>query len=215
MGAGTRRTFSLVFAVSVLVFSMGAGALASTLNDVVPSSGSVAGHPYDYWLKRGWTFYFASSKPCHTAKAGGKTVTVVQNIGGKSSCHVPAGQPIFINALSTECSSIPGHHDGWGTSDSDLQKCSRTVTEKALITEWVDGRRVSDFGKTFWKGVHAWSVNIPSGRFPGVTQTRARAAAWGWSLLLKKLPRGTHTVKCVATKTGHGRYESRVTLSVK
>jgi len=215
-----RRFFGLLFGVSVLVLSMGAGAFASTLSDVVPSSGSVAGRAYPFWLQRAWQFYFEAPapgpKPCETATVNGQTVTLVEDIGGgNSTCHVPAGHPIYINELSTECSNIPGHHNGWGTSDSELQKCSRTVTERALISEWLDGRRVPNFGKTFWKPVSAFSVNIQPGRFKGFNKRHARAAAWGWALLLRKLPKGKHTVRCKATyPNGKFEFGSRITLHV-
>ncbi len=219
--AGNRR-LRVGVACGVLVLAMSASALASTLSNVVPYSGGIAGHPYAYWLERTWALYFTSPapgpKPCESATAGGQSVALVENIGGgRSSCHVSAHHPIFVNELSTECSTIPGHHNGWGTSDSDLQKCSRTVTEKALITEWLDGRRVPNFGKTFWKPVSAFSVTVPPKRFKGFSQGgQARAAVWGWSLLLKGLPKGTHTVRCKATyPNGKLEFQSRVTLYVR
>ncbi len=211
-----RRVIGLTLGVSLLALSMGAAAFASTLNEVVPSTGGVAGQPYAYWLQQDWQFYFASSKQCQSATVGRQTVYLAESIGGGvSSCHMPAGHPIFINSLSTECSTIPGQHNGWGTSKSDLQKCSRTVTEKALITEWLDGQRVPNFGKTFWKTVPQFSVNVPAGRFKNFQGGQVRAAAWGWSLLLKKLPKGKHTVRCRAFyPNGKLEFQDRVTLYV-
>jgi hypothetical protein len=211
-----RVAVGLACGVSVLVLSMTAGAFASTLNDVVQPTGSVAGRAYPYWLKRAWRFYFSSPAPCQTATVNGQTVTLVENTaGGRSSCPAPAGKPIYVNGFSTECSTIPGHHNGWGTSNSQLQRCSRTVTERALITEWLDGRRVANYGKIFWKPVTAFHVTVPAHRFRGFSRRHARAAAWGWSLLLKGLPRGTHTVRCKATyPSGKLEFQSRVTLHV-
>ena len=201
--------------------ALSAAALASTLSDVVPPSGGVAGRSYAYWLKRTWKLYYTSPapgpNPCQSVTVSNQTVALVEDIGGgTSSCSVPAHQPIFVNEASTACASVPGQHNGWGTSDSQLQKCSRTVTERALITEWLDGRRVPDFGKTFWKPVEAFSVRVPPHRFKGFSRGgRARAAAWGWSLLLKGLPKGTHTMRCKATyPNGKLEFESRVTLRV-
>jgi hypothetical protein len=203
-------------ACAVLVLSMAAGAFASTLRDVVQPTGSVAGRAYPYWLERAWKYYFTSPAPCQTATVSGRTVTLVENpVGGRSSCHAPAGKPIYVNGFSTECSTVPGHHNGWGTSDSQLQKCSRTVTERALITEWLDGRRVPNYGRTFWKTVPTFRVTVPAHRFKGFGGGRARAAAWGWSLLLRGLPRGRHTVRCKATyPSGKLEFQSRVTLYV-
>jgi hypothetical protein len=220
--AARRRAFiGLAAGVTALGLLLAAGAFASTLNEVVPSSGKIAGQPYAYYLQRAWDIYYTAPapgpSPCQTIKVGGRSVAVVEDIpGGPSTCHEPTHRPIFINEASTACSNIPHHHNGWGTSDSQLQKCSRTVTEKALITEWLDGRRVPNFGKTFWKGVKAFSVTVPPGRFKGFTQGgQAHVAAWGWSLLLKGLPKGTHTVRCKATyPNGKLEFQSRVTLHV-
>jgi hypothetical protein len=213
---GRRGRLGLACGISLLALVMAAGAFASTLNSVVQPTGSVAGRAYPYWLQSAWRSYFTSSAACHTTKVGGRTVTLVVNAaGGRSSCHAPAHQPIYVNGFSTECSTIPGHHNGWGTSDSQLQKCSRTVTERALITEWLDGRRVPNYGRTFWKTVRAFGVTVPANRFKGFHGGQARAAAWGWSLLLKSLPKGTHTVRCKATyPNGKLEFQSRVTLYV-
>jgi hypothetical protein len=211
-----RRVTGLVLGVSLLVLAMGAGAIASTLKEVVPSTGGVAGHDYAYWLQRDWEFYFTSPKQCQSATVNGQTVYLAESIGGgRSSCHMPAGHPIFANSLSTECSTIPGHHDGWGTSKSQLQKCSRTVTEKARITEWLDGQRVPNFGRTFWKTVKEFTVDVPAGRFKGFNGGHVRAAAWGWSLLLKKLPKGKHTVRCRAFyPDGKLEFQDQITLYI-
>ncbi len=206
----------MAICVAVLVLSMGAGAYASTLNQVVPSTGGVAGQDYAYWLQRDWEFYFASPSDCQSATVGGQTVYLAESIGGgTSTCHMPANRPIFVNSLSTECSTIPGQHNGWGTSKADLQKCSRTVTERARITEWLDGQRVPNFGKVFWKTVPQFSVNVPAGRFKNFQGGQVRAAAWGWSLLLKKLPKGKHTVRCRAFyPNGKLEFQDRITLYV-
>lgn len=211
-----RRVAGVALSVSLLVLSVGAVAYASSLNQVVPSTGGVAGHDYAYWLKQDWKFYFASPSNCRSMTVGGQTVYLAESIGGGSStCHFPSGHPIFINSLSTECSTIPGQHDGWGTSRSQLQKCSRTVTERALITEWLDGQRVPDFGKTFWKTVTQFRVHVPAGRFKGFKGGQVRAAAWGWSLLLKQLPKGRHTVRCRAFyPNGKLEFQDRVTLDI-
>ena len=211
-----RRVTGIALGVCLAVLLTGAGAYASTLNQVVPSTGGVAGHDYAYWLQRSWEFYFVSPSQCQSATVGGQTVYLAQSIGGgPSTCHFPSGHPIFVNSLSTECSTIPGHHNGWGTSRSQLQKCSRTVTERALITEWLDGQRVPNFGKVFWKTVTQFRVRVPAGRFKGFKGGRVRAAAWGWSLLLKKLPKGKHTVRCRAFyPNGKLEYQDRITLYI-
>lgn len=217
MSSGRMRVIGLVCGVSALVLAIGSAALASNLDQVVQPGGTVYGQTYTHYLKQVWKYYFKSSSACQTTTVNGRQVVLAEDFqSGNSTCTVPAGEPIFINSLSTECSNLPGHHNGWGTSDSALKKCSRAITEKALITEWLDGQRVPNFGKIFWKQVGAFSVHVPAGRFPGVGSRRVRAAAWGWALLLKGLPRGTHTVRCKATyPSGGTEFASKVTLKVQ
>ena len=212
-----RVRVGLVGGVAALVLAISSAAFASNLGQVVQPTGTVYGQSYTYYLQQVWTYYFASSSMCQTATVGGHKVALAEDYkSGTSTCTVPAGEPIFINSLSTECSDLPGQHNGWGTSDSDLQKCSRAITEKALITEWLDGQRVPNFGKIFWKQVPAFTASVSPGRFAGVTQSSTRASAWGWSLLLKGLPKGTHTVKCKATyPSGGTEFASTVTLKVQ
>jgi hypothetical protein len=211
------RPSVLSCAVIALVLAISSAAFASNLNQVVQPNGTVYGQTYTHYLKQVWKYYYKSSSPCQTTTVHGREVALAEDTAsGTSTCTVPAGDPIFINSLSTPCSTLPGQHNGYGRSDSALQKCSRAVTEKALITEWLDGQRVPNFGKIFWKQVSAFSVHVPDGRFPGISHRRARVAAWGWALLLKGLPRGTHRIKCKATyPSGGTEFASTVTLKVQ
>lgn len=205
----------LSLGVGVLVLLLAPAAFASTLNDVVPKSGSVAGQSYRYWMTRTWELYFSSLAPgseaCKTVTVGGTAVTLVGNFrGGKSTCDVPAGSAVYVNEYTTHCSTLPGEHDGFGTSDSELRKCSLGVnrsTVKALINVWLDGRYLSKFGNSFWMGTLVFSVSVK--------EQEAQAAAWGWSLLLRPLPKGTHTVRCQVLEPDRKlKAESIVTLHV-
>ncbi|MFL5824456.1 MAG: hypothetical protein ACJ764_13565 [Solirubrobacteraceae bacterium] len=212
----------MALGMGVVALAVAAGAFASTLRDVVRPHGQVAGHKYPYWLKRTYQrFYEAPApgpKPCETVKVNGKSVVLVEDIrGGKISCHVPARHPIFVNELGRGCANIPGQHNGYGTSDYQLDLCAREVPQKALISEWLDGRRVRNpnYGRYFWFNARVFTVHVPAGRFNGFGPRRTHAAAWGWALLLKGLPKGTHTVRCKG-RYPDGRFEfgSHVTLYV-
>jgi hypothetical protein len=217
-----RRLVAIAVVLSACSAALAGVANASTLNNVVPITGTVAGQPYRYWMTRLWEPYFTSArpKPCATAHVGGRTVTLVENFhGGNSTCHVPAGQPIYINEYTTHCSTIPGDHQGFGTSAFDVQTCSYGIhrsTTKVLISVWLDGQNVPRFGNDLWKGTNAFSVNLASDRFKGVAQRRVQAAAWGWTLLLRGLPKGTHTVFCrVLYPDRRVKAQSTVTLRVR
>jgi hypothetical protein len=200
-GLGRRSLIGGVGAVILLLLGI-AGALASTLSDVLPRSASVYGQSYRDLMTRTWELYFTSPRlePCQTVSINGRPVTLVENFhGGRSSCRVPAHQPIYINEYTTHCSTIPGDHAGFGTTANDLMTCSRGLggaTTKVLISVWLDRRNVPRFGNVFWRGTLAFPVQLTPKRFEGVAVRQIRAAAWGWSLLLRGLPKGNHTVLC-------------------
>lgn len=207
---------------ALLVLALSTAAFASVpQGDFVPPSGSVAGGNYAYWLKQTWERYYSTPGgpgACQTVTAHGATMTLVEDItGGKSTCTVPAGQPVFVNEAGKECSAIPGHHNGYGTSSSQLQQCARAGIETVLISIYVDGKRdPSDFGKYYWKPTKAFTAQVAPNRFPGYDKSSTEAAAWGWSLMFKKLPAGTHTIVCNARsrKTKKTVFTSHVTLHV-
>lgn len=193
---------------------------ASAMKDVVPKSGTIAGEPYPYWMTRTWRLYYSSLAPgrkaCATVTVKGKAVTLVGNFGGgkesRSTCHVPAGSAVYINAYTTHCSTVEGEHPGFGPNASEVRKCALGVnkyTVRVGINAWLDGRQVTLFGHNFWDGTPAFPVTIK--------EQEAEAAAWGWSLLLRPLPKGTHTVR-IQVKTPNPAKkpltESRITLHV-
>jgi hypothetical protein len=221
-GFSGRRRAAAVLGVTVMALATSGLAFASVpSSDVVPPSGSVAGGDYAYWLKQAWGFYYSSPGgpgACQTVSSHGATMTLAEDIsGGKSSCTVPAGQPVFVNEAGKECSAIPGHHNGYGTSTSALQQCARAGIETVLISIYVDGKRSpSDFGKYYWKPTKAFTAQVAANRFPGYHKSSTEAAAWGWSLMFKQLPKGTHKIVCNARsrKTKKTVFTSQVTLHV-
>lgn len=199
----------------MLALSLAPAALGSTLNDVVREPGTVAGQPYRYWMTRTWKLYFSSlapgAKACRTVTVDGTAVTLVGNFHArKSTCNVPAGSAVYVNEYTTHCSTLPGEHDGFGGNESELRKCSLGVdraTVKVGINAWLDGRAVPKFGKDFWMGTLVFPVSV--------NEEEVDAAAWGWSLLLRPLPKGTHTVRCqVMNPNRTPKTESIVTLHV-
>jgi hypothetical protein len=199
-------------------------AFASTLADVVPRLDNE--QLYRYWMTRTWELYFTAPRlaPCQTVQGpNGKPVTIVENFRGNAtaSCTVPAGQEIYINEYTTHCSTIPGDHPGFpDSSANDLETCSRGIdgaTTKVLISVWLDGRNVPKFGNYYWRGTLAFTAKLAANRFKGVADRQITAAAWGWSLLLARLPKGRHTVYCrvLHPVTRRLKTKSLITLRVR
>ena len=107
-------------------------------------------------------------------------------------CNVPAGDYVFIEYPSTECSTVeprPFH----ATTDAGLVRCARSFAPvKSSLA--LDGQVLSPSGSVVSTG--AFSFTMPAtGNFleiPG--KTGGRAAAYGQGLMLGPLTSGTHSI---------------------
>jgi hypothetical protein len=195
---------------------LGAGASASVLSSVVPPNGTVAGHGYAYWLQREWQINFNSpaSGPtrCQTVRVDGQRVAVIEDLaGGKHTCSEPAGRPIFAVELAAECSTLPMDHM-FGTTAPQLERCARALLKGAVVSASLDGHRVPHFNR-YDAATGIFSLHIPRARFHGVKQRHARAAAFGYGLLLRGLEKGNHRIDSKGTFGGN-KFESSLTLHV-
>jgi hypothetical protein len=169
---------------------------------VVPPRGKVAGQGYTYWLERFWQNLFASGrlipKPCQTLTVGGQRVALLTAgtfwPGPYShTCSEPAGRPIYLQAVTDECSTFRTDHNGFGTTPSQLKRCARAgyVVTKAGV--WVDGSRVGHF-KRFITATGVYPVHVPTHNQFSIKRHSGRSAAYGSGLLLSGLSKGTHTI---------------------
>jgi hypothetical protein len=196
------RAFGVSLAL-LLTLSTVAGADGGS---VVPPNGKVAGEGYAYWLQRSWQTVFSGSlpmNPCQTLTANGEPVgyvTLPTIVPGTydSTCSEPAGQPMYVIELSGECSTFPGDHGNFGTTDSQLKKCARTLYSGVVETTTVDGQPI-DVSKSL-KSTQPFSVNLASGNnILGLPPGEGRSAAYGYGLVLTGLPDGTHIIHTVGT----------------
>jgi hypothetical protein len=203
MFAVRRRAMTGMAAAAALVgVLMVPVAFAAPLNDVLaPKATASSLQEYRALMTSTWQYYFEAPAPgpkaCTTATIGGERVSLVTNFrSGNSSCTVSANQPIYVNEYTNMCSTIPGEHNGFGTAPVDIRNCTYTISH-VLISVWLDKHNIGNvFGRSFWVGTPAFPVTLAAGRFEGVSDRNVTAAVWGWTLLLKKLPKGKHTLKC-------------------
>jgi hypothetical protein len=203
---------------AVLLLSLSTGALAAQRSNVVPPTGKVAGRGYAYWMERHWQFSFSlsasaarSSNLCHTLTANGKQVAwLIGPSTGNHACSEPVGRPIYVNLLGAECSTFSGDHPGFGTSDAQLQACSRSQFAGAGLTPsaTVDGQAVNV--KALVTATGAFPVHAVGGNPLGFPAGNGRSAAYGIGLLLTGFSKGTHTIHCIV----QGSSEENVTWTV-
>jgi hypothetical protein len=172
---------------------------------VVPPNGKVAGEGYTYWLARNWQTVFGNSQPmnpCQTLTANGQSVgylTIPTIVPGtyNVTCSEPAGQPLYAIQLSGECSTFPGDHGNFGTTDSQLKKCARTLYSGLVETTTVDGQSV-DVSKSL-KSTRPYPVHLAPNNVLGLPPGDGRSAAYGYGLVLSGFSDGTHIVHTVGS----------------
>jgi len=192
-----RSKLLFVFA-AVLLLSSSTGAIAAQRSNVVPPTGKVAGHGYAYWMERHQQFAFSlshpTSSPCNSLTANGKRVAFFVGVGtGTHSCSEPVGRPIYVNVVSAWCSTFAGDHDGFGTSDAELQACSsHAFAQVGPASGTVDGKAVNLEALVAATG--GFPVHAVPGNVLGLPAGNGRAAADGIGLLLTGFSKGTHTI---------------------
>lgn len=197
---------------TALVLAMCGGAAAAAPSHVVPPNGKLAGRGYSYYLERAWKVFFGAPGPCQTATVGGVRVAVVNPSDGPS-CNEPAGRPVYVSGPSAECSTLPGDHNGFGKSASQLRRCARAELKNSVVHAWLDGHQVPNFA-SFITTTNAFAFRLPKNRFPGVKQRKGRSAAYGYGLLLTGLTKGNHTVRHAGTVIGT-KIDTTATLRVR
>lgn len=208
---------------AVLLLSLGTGALAQGGTSVVPSGGKVAGQGYAYSLERSWQILIRSypvNNPCQSLAANGHRVGYlgIQTLNpgtNNYNCNEPVRRPIYVWGGSAECSTIPGDHPGFGTSDSQLMQCARTVFHGAAPQQQsmtVDGHHINL--KKLVTATGAFPVQIVSEKNVfNIPPTSARSAAYGSGLLLTGLSKGTHIIHRTYTVSGR-RWDNTYTVQI-
>lgn len=184
-----------------LVLSVTAVALAAT-TPVVSPHGKVAGHGYAYWQERFWQNLFASGrsvpKVCQTLHAGGQSVALL-GVGAAGpgpyghTCSEPAGRPVYLQAVTDECSTFKPDHNGFGTTPSQLKRCARAIYAVKNVHVWIDGRPVPHFDR-FITATGVYPLHVPRKNQFGYKGRSGRSAAYGSGLLLSGLSKGIHTI---------------------
>jgi hypothetical protein len=202
-GRLARAAFALGMSLALL-FTLGTPAGAAGAS-VVPPNGKAAGEGYAYWLERSWQSVLSSSlpmEPCQTLTANGERVgylTLPTIVPGTyhNTCREPAGRPIYAIELSGECSTFLGDHGSFGTTDSQLKKCARTLYSGIVESTTVDGQSV-DVSKSL-KATRPFDVHLAPNNILGLPPGDGRSAAYGYGLVLTGFSEGTHIIHTVGS----------------
>jgi len=200
---------SVVLPLSLSLGACGSSATSSTSPtssasaiNVVPVTGTVAGHGYGYWLQHEWQMVFSSPAPwntCDTLTSNGQrvgSITFPTTPGTyHTTCSEPAGRPLYVWEPSAECSTFTGDHLTFGTADQQLRLCAPKEFKGTPMSATLDGKPVNLSKLVAATG--AFPVQAATGSAFGFPAGSGRSAAYGAGLLLTRLAKGTHVIHSV------------------
>jgi hypothetical protein len=198
--APRRRGLCVGFALAMLLF---AATGAAATNVVVGPAGAAAGGGYAHWLAVKERLFFDTPAPgpkvCGTQQ--GPSGQIAFLIGGgrerhQFACGEPSGRPIYVDGLTNECSTLPGDHNGFGTSAAQLARCAREGFKGLSATAVLDGARVVNYRQLIVT-TPVITFHLPAGNPFGIKPQNGRSVAYGEGLLLSGLSTGTHTVRII------------------
>ena len=127
------------------------------------------------------------------------------------ACTVETGTPIFVAAVTVECSTAeePPYH---GRDEAELRQCVRALdAAQGAITVSVDGEPVA----LTEVETALLTLDLPEGNILGVPAQQALAVASGSVALLDPLPPGTHEIVITGTDTVVGDFSNVTTIVVE
>jgi hypothetical protein len=112
------------------------------------------------------------------------------------TCTVKRGTKIFVAASTWECSTFPGDHFDYGTTEPELRTCARQNDAQVAPAVTVDGQPV----RVTAVETRLLRIHLPEDNIFGLagTDRKGRSVAHGWAVLVKRLARGTHTIQIVS-----------------
>ena len=170
---------------------------AVALGLVVPSAGAAAPGRL---LGNMWTTVLETptgENPFVTGEAacvevGSNTVAPFSPTPQDFTCTVRRGTKVFVAAGSWECSSFPGDHFDFGTTEGDLRECAALHDDLDIRSVTVDGQSVTI--TPIETGL--LTIHLPEDNIFGLegADRSGTSVAHGRGVLLKHLAPGTHTI---------------------
>jgi hypothetical protein len=212
-----RRTLTIPAVAALLAGSAGAVARAAGPGPVVGPGGKVAGQGYPYWLGvANRIFWTDGGAPplCQTLHAHGQAVEFLDgaDTGQQITCRVSAQEPIYVQGIANECSTLHGDHAGFGTSARQLEQCARKGLKGLHGTASVDGVPVANYRELI-SAATVVDARLPKHNGFHLAPQRMRSADYGEGLLLRGLAAGTHTI-VVKSFTPGGNEQRRFVVHV-
>jgi hypothetical protein len=174
-----------------------------------PPNAYVHGASLDEWSARHWQWTLgfpvgispgqdASSESC-TLGQDGPVWFMPRNL---APCTVPEGAIVMIPVAGGSCSSVEAA-PFWGEDEESLRACAAREAERyANISVTVDGEPIPGIER-YRTSTPLFNAFLPERNVLGVDAGAAWFVADGYSVLLRPLPPGEHTI-IVHTETADG-----------
>jgi hypothetical protein len=194
----SRRPLVLAIALGALLLAPSGPGQAASGATIVPKGGKVAGRTYAQWLGAWWQLRLNRPPDVSICR---EVDGVAVLIGGRNAdgggeldaCTIPVGQPVYLNGLAAECSTLqrkPLH----GSTSAQLRSCARRAYKGAKMTATLDGRPVKAY-RSYATASPVVAVKLPRINVLKSKRRTGRVAAYGVGLLLTGLTVGTHVVR--------------------
>jgi len=178
------------------------------LGVAVPSAGAAPNKDLGFYLGQMWKTALETPTPQNPFGGGDflciKIDGVVAPMAGQEStftCTVKPGTRIFIAAWTTECSSFPGDHEGFGTTEAELRACAVTSDEGVTATVSITG--INGGNPVPLSSVESGPVmiHLPQDNIFEVSgaQRNGLSVAHGLVYLTDPLTAGTYTIQGLVT----------------
>jgi hypothetical protein len=173
--------------------------VAVALSAAAPSAGATPTKKLDAQLGALWTAVLQTPSAESSFGEGGEAFGcwsldgTVAPLGptGVSSCTVKPGTRILVAANSFECSSFPGDHGSFGTTEAELRACARQNDVQSAPSVTVDDRAVQ-VGEVETAPLE---IVLPADNLFGAPEgTEGLSVAHGWVALLNPLTPGSHEI---------------------
>ena len=200
---GLIAVFGVVAAALAVAVSGAAG--VQPTGGFVPPSERVAGKSYAQWLTADWQYELAHGHlrteapkqmlQCISQGQHGKVWFLQDAYEGPTpvtvNCTVPGGRYLFVEGPGFECSTI--EPAPYRAARAHLPACAASFALKGLEVS-VDGTPITASGYTVATPVFPFKIPARGNVLRATGHTRGFGAAHSDTLMLRPLPRGTHTI---------------------
>jgi hypothetical protein len=201
-----------------LVLASAALAQPSANPHVYPTTDTLFGKSYTQWSEHWWQWALALPVDGHPFTEPGFACNSADN--GQSGpvwflglspmpplvtrrCTIPADTAVLLGLANVECSSLePTFPEGTGGQTEDEQRACASFYANHIVVRslfcMIDGKAVENL-RYFRFPSSQFTFSAPMPWIYGDTGGTGTAVSDGYSVMLKPLSRGTHTVRCGGT----------------